>query len=502
MEIEKERQKIQLLLDEGKNSKERNILGQFSTPFKLACEITNMISKTLELPENINFLEPAIGTGVFYSALLSENFNLTKATGYEIDPYYGSPAKSLWNDYPLDIRIEDFFNANPSNEYNLIIANPPYSRHHHIDTETKKKLSANVLKHFGIEISGLAGLYCYFMILSSLWLKEEGISVWLVPSEFMDVNYGEALRQFLTTKVELISIHKFEADDLQFSDALVSSCVVIFKNKKPVSKDITLSSGKSLNQPSLKKHVSADNLKHSNKWSHFFTDDNTEAEQSGLPLGTYFNVSRGISTGNNSFFILDRESIDEAGIPDLFLTPILPAPRYLKTDVILESELNNYCKYLFSSNLPLDYIKDKFPSAYNYIHTAENNGIDKSYNCSRRKPWYSTEHRENAPFYLTYMARGENHDRMFRFILNLTNVTVSNSYLILTPKPEYKEDLKRESVRRKVWEILRSIPKKNIIRCGRCYGGGLYKIEPKELLNVTIPSLNTIFTHAPKSLFD
>jgi hypothetical protein len=79
-----------------------------------------------------------------------------------------------------------------------------------------------------LDISGLAGLYCYFLLLSHDWMEEQGLAIWLIPSEFMDVNYGVTLRRYLTEHVTLLHIHRFCPTDVQFTDALVSSAVVVF----------------------------------------------------------------------------------------------------------------------------------------------------------------------------------------------------------------------------------------------------------------------------------
>lgn len=92
------------------------------------------------------------------------------------------------------------------------------------------------MQNTGIKISGLAGLYCYFLILSERWLAEGALSCWLIPSEFMDVNYGKAVKQYLLECVDLLCVHKFKADDVQFDDALVSSTIVFFRKGKPSEK--------------------------------------------------------------------------------------------------------------------------------------------------------------------------------------------------------------------------------------------------------------------------
>ncbi len=40
-----------------------------------------------------------------------------------------------------------------------------------------------------------------------------------------------------------------------------------------------------------------------------------------------------------------------------------------------------------------------------------------------------------------------------------------------------------------VLNILESIPVESVLQAGRSYGGGLHKIEPKELLEVKLPEL-------------
>jgi DNA modification methylase len=56
------------------------------------------------------FLDPAFGTGSFFSALVdhSDSFIIEKATGIEIDSHYAIPAKKLWGNTVLDIEIGDF----------------------------------------------------------------------------------------------------------------------------------------------------------------------------------------------------------------------------------------------------------------------------------------------------------------------------------------------------------------------------------------------------------
>jgi adenine-specific DNA-methyltransferase len=68
--IEAQRLKIQSQLDLAKTQSERNKQGQFATPTALATEILAYAKSLLPPDLKLRFLDPAIGTGSFISALL------------------------------------------------------------------------------------------------------------------------------------------------------------------------------------------------------------------------------------------------------------------------------------------------------------------------------------------------------------------------------------------------------------------------------------------------
>lgn len=76
------------------------------------------------------------------------------------------------------------------------------------------------------------------------------------------------------------------------------------------------------------------------------------------------------------------------------------------------------------------------------------------------------------------------------FILNLSDAVATNSYLMLYPKEHLQQAISENphSVY-KIWEMLKSIRKNEIEEEGRVYGGGLKKIEPKELAKVSCGDL-------------
>lgn len=102
--IEELRLETQNQLDSVKTQTERNKLGQFATPTVLATDILEYAKTLVSTSQQICFLDPAFGTGAFYSALL-RTFPLSqiaRAWGYEVDTHYGQEAINLWSKTPLE----------------------------------------------------------------------------------------------------------------------------------------------------------------------------------------------------------------------------------------------------------------------------------------------------------------------------------------------------------------------------------------------------------------
>jgi len=497
--IEEGRSALQAQLDDHKTQAERNRLGQFATPTQLARDVLSYGLNLLPKGEGIRFLDPAIGTGSFYSALRAtcRRRHVTWARGFEIDPHYGLPAQELWRDTPLEITMGDFTRqpapAKDAERANLLICNPPYVRHHHLGSPDKVRLQKAAQSTANVELSGLAGLYCYFMVLSHQWMSDDGIAGWLIPSEFMDVNYGKALKAYLLREVTLLHIHRFDPNDVQFDDALVSSAVVWFKKQKPpAGHEVTFSYGGTMQKPALIKSVSARDLERAGKWTRFPKQD-AEAEHEGYRLGDLFAIKRGLATGNNDFFILDEARARALNIPPRFLRPILPSTRYVKDDEIqADSEgvpLLDKRLFLLDCDLPEDEVQRSYPALWAYLQTGLES-VAPGYLCRSRRYWYAQERRVAAPIVCTYIGRSDRDGQPFRFLLNNSKATATNVYLMLYPSPLLAAQLRQNpDALRLLWNALNSISKETLLGNGRVYGGGMHKLEPKELANVPADSL-------------
>lgn len=489
--IEERRKAKQTHLDSLKTAAQRNKWGQFATPPELAVGLARYAHQMLG-EGRVRFLDPAVGTGSFFSALRQTvpDKSIEAATGVELDPLFANAARNLWSESGLRVIQGDFTQQRPPNErFNLVLTNPPYVRHHHLDAKEKGRLKAQLARSLHMEISGLAGLYCYFLLLCHEWMEEQGLAVWLVPSEFMDVNYGATLRRYLTERVTLLHIHRFCPTDVQFTDALVSSAVVIFrKSTPPPGHHVRFSFAGPLERPQSEASVPIDTLRHSRKWARF--PERAAVEGRGeLRLGDLFTIKRGLATGSNSFFILSAEQAHAWKIPRRFLKPILPGPRYVTADIIHAypdgDPVVSPRVYLLDCSEPEEKIRDRWPRFYQYLQKGYADKIADSYLATHRARWYSQEQRPPAPFLCTYMGRSRNGRHPFRFIWNRSKATAHNVYLMLYPKGPLQAALKNHpELEVDIFKALQAISPAQLVTEGRVYGGGLHKVEPKELAQI------------------
>lgn len=488
-------------IDKLKSPLERNQWGQFATPPQLALDIAKYAHKhwrsILKGKRQATFLDPAIGSGAFYYALrqVFSRDEVKLAAGIELDPLFAEAAKSLWGKSGLKVTQADFTTLSPATTFNLLLTNPPYVRHHHLERMAKERLKSQIEAELKLEISGLAGLYCHFMLLADKWLDEDALCIWLIPSEFMTVNYGVALKEYLTNNVTLLHIHRFQPEDVQFSDALVSSAIVVFRKSAPQKKNrVLFSLGGPLSKPHTLQKVPLAEIDITSKWTMYPRSDgkNSVTRSDDLSLGDLFSIKRGIATGDNKFFVLDRQVAKSHGIPPSFLRPILPSPRYLHESVIETADdgypLLKNTSVLIDCSLPEDILKKQHPRFWDYLQTGKKAGVDQGYLVSRRTPWYSQERRGPAPFLCTYMGRATNGraGSPFRFIWNKSQATAANVYLLLYPKPLLQERLNADpDLYESIFRILCKITGDMFLKESRVYGGGLHKVEPKELARVS-----------------
>jgi adenine-specific DNA-methyltransferase len=152
-------------------------------------------------------------------------------------------------------------------------------------------------------------------------------------------------------------------------------------------------------------------------------------------------------------------------------------------------------QFMLDCRLPEAEVKTQFPELWAYLESGKE--VAETYLC--RTPWYAQENRPAPPFLCTYMGRGlATRRKPFRFILNRSQATAANVYLLLYPKPALRRALQNNpDLALPVFEFLNSISSEILLGEGRVYGGGLYKMEPKELANVPADAIAALLGTSP-----
>lgn len=475
--LEKTRRRHQERLEKVTGRAERNRLGQFATPFDVASQVASYAVDLLDTGEKIRFLDPAVGTGALYSALArtAPAERLERAVGYETDGRYADVAEDVWARVGLRVIRDDFTDDPPAEESNLVIANPPYVRHHHLSTPTKHRLRRVACASSGIRVGGLASLWAYFILVAHRTMTEGAVAAWILPAELGAVSYASAVRRYLTRDVQLLRVHRFDPDLLLFGDAMVSTTVVVFRNRSPGTNHRPVFTYGPFDDP---RRVETPTIRwlRGRKWVAV-----GQSEQApGVTLGDLFDVRRGLVTGANSFFVMERTRADTLGLPEEHLKSVIPPPKRLPGNVIPPGGPPEPRMVL----LDCDLTEPAHPALVDYLRTGERQGLHRRYLLSRRTPWWRQEQRPPALFLCVYMGRKGPRGSPFRFLWNRSAATATNAYLLLYPRGHTADMLADSRVASVVHEQLNSIGLDRLLRRGRAYAEGLHKIEPGELARV------------------
>jgi hypothetical protein len=96
------------------------------------------------------------------------------------------------------------------------------------------------------------------------------------------------------------------------------------------------------------------------------------------------------------------------------------------------------------------------------------------------------------------MGRVKGNGNPFRFFWNQSRATAANVYLLLYPRGELKGALAaRPDLYPVVFSHLQALTGEHLIPEGRVYGGGLHKLEPKELAHLPAGEIAHIIQRRP-----
>jgi type I restriction-modification system DNA methylase subunit len=527
--------KLGQLYEEFMPQEERRRLGEFYTPKPIA---EFMVRWALKRRDDY-VLDPCVGSGTFLMEALHDLEALGSDAERAASQLYGvdiNPLAVLMTTINILSRVSnakpriflaDFLNLNHLNMlslgfertvFDVIVCNPPYTRHHELSPSYKEEIARIIEAEIGEPLSRLSSIYLHFFIHAYQFLKDGGRLAFITPSEWMEADYGVVLKRFLIKKMHVESIVLFEEKALAFPDVLTRACITLASKEAPreYTSLIELYSWPSVSEliEAVEEGVERDygwgrvklcnlaSIDPSTKWTPLFKVMTRRVMPHFMTkLGALANISRGIATGANEFFTLTEKEARSYGIEREYLKPVIAGARYLKGYDFTESDWELlqrrgkkvYLLWCFKQREEL-----YGTSILNYIEKGERRGFNKRYLTRHRPIWYWIERRDVPDAFLIYMFRGR-----LRFVYNSANVYALNTLHCVY----FDEKVKKEKSNVKTilaylnsslaFELARSIL--------RMYGGGMYKLEPREAMEIPCIDpckLSTDWREGLAALFD
>lgn len=300
--------------------------GQHFTPPEVANYMAKWVGKGAE-----KALDPASGNGVFFKYMRKHYKNI-KYTGYEID-------KEILEYFKINdnVILKDFLLTDFSNKYDAIICNSPYNKFQTI--ENRDKIKDNFYKNLEFYINGYTNQYIYFLIKCIYQLEDGGRLAFIVPTEFLNSKYGEQAKDILLKEKLIKEI--INLDYNVFKSATTTSCILLIEKKE--KEEVILRNMKSLNDlnSSSPKSIPYNNITAKEKWSKYLYKEKDSINNlfNLIPLNTFAKVSRGISTGCNEFFLLNKEEVNIYKINSKYLTICISRSNYINNPFFKEEDM-------------------------------------------------------------------------------------------------------------------------------------------------------------------
>ncbi len=460
--------------------------GSYYTPTDLIDFMVTYLKK--EKQDFSKILEPSAGDGRFFSSLLPL-CGSAKAIERFSDKVHD--IRQRYGDKKLDIQMTDFihFSMECNEKYSLVIGNPPYINPKMMDDEDLES-TKKLCRMEGLKPSVMQNMWLAFVLGACRVLERNGTIFFVLPMEFLQVQYAERLREHLEKKFNTIHIITFEVP--VFSSIEQEVCLVYLTNRRvnlpyilyEVYEDASAS--KPIFQNTIQKN------KPLKKWSNaVLTDDdivllqNTAKSYSAIKkMGI---SAPGIVTGGNKYFIITEQQMKEYECEGQVLKILQKASCISENTIMIDekavNKLREEKKPMYLLNLSGTAKTELSRKLKNYLKWAGNQSTDDiklkdRYKCANRTPWYGVPivNKGDVIFFKRYHI-------IPRVYSNRADIhTTDAGYHIRLNEGWDKDSL--------VFCFYNSL---TLAQCefeGRYYGGGVSELVPSEFKELTIPYRN------------
>lgn len=464
--------------------------GGYYTP----TEISKFICEWAIEKKTDSILEPSCGDGAFIEASvrrLQELHTGVDAKQHIIGVELIKEEAKKAEKYGAKIINSDFFEyyqkaIKNKKKYDVIVGNPPFIRYQNIN-EKSREIAFSLMKEIGFHPTKLTNIWLPFLILSSLALKENGKLGMVIPAELFQVDYAGETRQFLSTYFEKLTIVTFRT--LVFAE-IQQEVVLILGEMKSDDKGIQVLELNGLNDLlntgiNMIKEGEIKELDHTReKWIKYYLTNaeiklmrKLQTELSIKKTTDLFEVNVGLVSGENNFFLMNKETVNIHGL-NKSVKKVIGRSEQLKGILLDEDDFNilvenNKKVFIF---IPQKEELSKLDTPERkYVEYGEKQGFNKGYKCRIRKLWYCIPQSWEPDGFVIRQA-----NRFPRIVLNNVNAVSTDTI----HKIRFLPGVDREQV---ASAFLNSFTLAQAEITGRSYGGGVLTFEPGEIRKLMIP---------------
>ncbi len=372
-------------------------------------------------------------------------------------------------------------------QFDVVIGNPPFIRYQHFPAGPRE-IACEIMRQVGLHPTKLLNTWLPFLIASTLLLKQDGRLAMVIPAELFQVNYAAETRQFLSDFYDQITIVTFKK--LVFADIQQEVVLLLCDKNNPHMRGIRTFELENAEALTRYNHsVFAENdlkpMDHSKeKWTQYFlnTDEisllRSLRSHPGITLsGNALRVDVGVVTGENRFFILNQQHVQNAELTP-FTQKIVSRSAHLKGALFSEEDWQGNAAeqvpayLLMAPNVPREALPDPLRA---YIGQGEAANYQKGYKCSIRSPWYTVPSVWSPEAFMLRQIHGYP-----KLILNQTEATCTDTI----HRVRFNGPLDKRCV---VAAFMNVLTFAFAEVTGRGYGGGVLTFEPSEAERLPLP---------------
>ena len=482
-----------------RTTSEKKQLGAFYTPRNIA----KFLVKWAIRNKNDVIFDPGFGRGVF----LEEGFKrlielgatpseaIERIYGIELEPKAYAEAltslESLSGIKSTRLFNVNFFDIQPFGtkcwipKVHAVVGNPPYIRYHFFKGEVRQK-ALEAARRAGVELTELTSSWAPYIIHSTQFLREDGRLAMVAPAELLQVDYAKPVREWLINNFDRVSIIAF---DQRVFPGVLEEVVLLLAERRSESRGLKLIKINNPRQLSSTWSALAEPSEQFSdlgyeKWIGLLLNNDQLRLFSRLLLhprvvkfGEVAKVDIGVVTGDNGFFLLNKQDLAQFPVEPQFLKPCISKASYIKGIKFTKEdhralyESGEKC-YLLSTNLDEQLLREY--KVWNYLQRGANSAVMKRYKVRTRHPWYSVPSVYASDAFLSYMSH-----EVPKLALNEANAVSTNTI----HRVMLSESVDPACFIAGFYNTLTLLSAELF---GRSYGGGVLKLETKEAEKLAI----------------